>query len=183
VDAGANISLASVFLSRVFPQATCQLIEASSQNLSVAKLNVEGHPQMNVLHRARWHEKAKLDLVSSKDFSTIRVKSELRNNNNQEAVETITMGDVVASHGSDLFILKMDIEGAEKFVLSKNNDWLTSWPIILIEPRDEIIPDNESLAGLLSIKAYQQANIIKKRIELIFVPRCYIGENNEGGVG
>ncbi len=178
VDAGANIGLASVFLSHLFPQAEFQLVEASSENVEVIRRNIAGNPRMNVWHRALWHEKSRLTLVGSKDFSTIRVKSDA-GTKSEETVETITMNEIVGSRGGDLFILKIDIEGAEKVVLAKNNEWLNSRPIILIEPHDDMIPNNGSLSGLLNIRDYQDANIIINISTLIIVPRHYVIETGE----
>ncbi|WP_026607216.1 FkbM family methyltransferase [Methylocapsa acidiphila] len=175
VDAGANIGLTSIFLSPLFPKADFLLIEASSHNLPILERNVGNNPRMRVLHHALWHEKSKLSLVDESGFSMIRVQQEA-DGQPGDSVDTITMAEVLGARNDDLFILKIDIEGAENVVLSKNNHWLSSRPIILIEPHDDIIPNNGSLAGLLNVDEYRCANIIISGSNLFIVPQSYVND-------
>ena len=170
VDAGANIGLASVFLARYFPQADFELVEADEANAAVARVNIANCKQMRLHNRALWHEHATLSIVPSDDFSTLRVKA---NNAGVAAklVETITMTDILRGRSEDLLIVKMDIEGAEREVLSRNNDWLKANPVIMIEPHDGLLQSAGSLAGLLEFEPYRKGMIFVKGPTLMFAPQ------------
>lgn len=172
VDAGANIGLASIFLSRYFPEAHFELIEADEANSAVARVNIADYPLMRLHTRALWHEHARLSILPSEDFSTLRVEA----NGSDVAfrsVESITMSDLVAGRAEDLLIVKMDIEGAEREVLSRNNDWLKASPVIIIEPHDGMSQSGGSLAGLLAFASYRAGTILVKGPTLMFAPQQF----------
>jgi FkbM family methyltransferase len=172
VDAGANIGLASIFLARYFPEADFELVEADEANAAVARVNIADYPQMRLHNRALWHEHTKLSILPSKDFSTLRVEA----NGSGVAirsVESITMADLVAGRAEDLLLVKMDIEGAEREVLSCNNDWLKASPVIIIEPHDGMRQSGGSLAGLLAFESYRKGMILVKGPTLMFAPEGF----------
>jgi FkbM family methyltransferase len=175
IDGGANIGITSIFFSSLFPDADFVLVEASKANADVAKLNAKARSRMEVLNRALWPSKTTLKLYASRDFSTLTVGEKVDNARTDVDVETVTMDELVASHPmSELFIAKMDIEGAENMVLAHNNGWLSQRPIIFVEPHDVDFRHNTSLAGLLAFPAYQTAEIVVNGDTLIFVPERMI---------
>jgi len=171
VDAGANIGLASVFLARLFPKADFILVEASLENIEIAKLNVSDIQGARLLNRALWHEQKTLNLVTSANYSTYSVTAGSASDVRTSQVEAITMNDVLEARRADLFILKMDIEGSEASVFRLNNGWLDAAPIILVEPHDQEITGNTSLRGLFEHRDYQVADVIMNGTTMIFVPQ------------
>lgn len=171
VDAGANVGLASVFLARLFPRADFILIEASPDNVEIAKLNVSNIPEARLLQSALWHERGILNLVASPNYSTYSVTDRNDPNAKFSEVEAVTMNEIVGSRRADLFIVKMDIEGSEASVFRLNNAWLDAGPIILVEPHDQEIAGNNSLRGLFEHRNYQTADVIMNGTTMIFVPQ------------
>ena len=160
-----------MFFSDLFPQADLVLVEASRANADMAERNTRDRPQMKVLHRALWPSKTTLNLSASEEFSILRVSEKAGGEVAGGEVETVTMEELIAIHPThELFIAKIDIEGAESMVLAQNNGWLRYEPIIFVEPHDNFIRHNASLAGLLATPAYQAAEIVVKGATLIFVP-------------
>ena len=171
VDAGANVGLATVFLARLFPKAEFVLIEASAENIELARRNVAPIPRAKLLNRALWYERKQLSLVTSKDFSTYSVADDGGANVNRHQVQSVTMNEIVEASKATLFILKMDIEGSESPVLRLNNDWLGEKPVILVESHDREMPGNNSLRGLFERADYQSADVILNGTTMIFVPQ------------
>jgi FkbM family methyltransferase len=169
VDAGANIGLASIFLAKHFPEADFELIEADEVNAAVARVNMASRKNMRLHTRALWYERTTLSLLPSDEFSTVRVKANGQNVGARR-VETITMADIIRGREEDLLIVKMDIEGAEREVLSRNNDWLKAKPVIMIEPHDGALDTAGSLAGLLAFDSYRKGAILVKGPTLLFAP-------------
>ena len=174
VDAGANIGLASIFLARHFPEADFELIEADEANAAVARENIAHCKRMRLHNRALWHEHTQLSIFPSDDFSTLRVKAD-KASAGAKLVDTITMADIVGDRSEDLLIVKMDIEGAEREVLSRNNDWLKANPVIMIEPHDGVFQAAGSLAGLLAFESYREGMILVKGPTLMFAPQGFAG--------
>ena len=172
VDAGANIGLASIFLARYFPEADFELVEADEVNAAVARVNIADRRRMRLHIRALWHEHTKLWILPSVDFSTLRVEANAAGVS-KRLVETITMADLVKGRTEDLLIVKMDIEGAEREVLSRNNDWLKANPVIVIEPHDGMLQAAGSLAGLLAVESYRKGTILVKGPTLMFAPQGF----------
>lgn len=171
VDAGANIGLASVFLARLFPRADFILVEASLENVEIAKLNVSDIQGARLLNKALWHAHGMLNLVTSPNHSTYSVTDRRDLDAACSQVESVTMNEVLETRRTDLFIVKMDIEGSEASVLRLNNDWLDAAPIILVEPHDQESPGNNSLRGLFGHENYQTADVILNGSTVICVPR------------
>jgi FkbM family methyltransferase len=170
VDAGANIGLASIFLARHFPDAHFELIEADEANVEVARKNIANFPRMRLHHRALWFEHTILSILPSDDFSTLSVRANgacLA----KGTVKSITMADILDGRHEDLILVKMDIEGAEREVLSRNNDWLKANPALMIEPHDGVLHcGGGSLAGLLAFEPYRNGMIVVKGPTLMFAP-------------
>jgi FkbM family methyltransferase len=171
VDAGANIGLASVFLARLFPKAEFILVEASPENIEVARLNVSRILETRLLNKALWHQRGILHLVTSPNYSTYSVTDRNDPELGLSEIESISMNEIVESRRGDLFIVKMDIEGSEASVFRLHNEWLDAGPIVLVEPHDQEIPGNNSLRGLFELKKYQAADVIMNGATMILVPR------------
>jgi FkbM family methyltransferase len=174
VDAGANIGLASIFMARQFPEADFELIEADAANAAVARENTAHYKRMRLHTAALWHEHAQLSILPSEDCSTLRVKAGGANGG-AKLVETVTMADIVGERSEDLLLVKMDIEGGERDVLSRNNDWLKANPVIMIEPHDGVFQASGSLAGLLAFDSYRDGSILVKGRTLMFMPQGFGG--------
>src|SRR5262245_22090529 len=56
------------------------------------------------------------------------------------AVDALTLDDVMPSSGVTPFILKIDIEGAESELFSRYCDALNTFPLIMIELHDWMLP-------------------------------------------
>ena len=174
VDAGANIGLASIFLARQFPDADFELIEADEANAAVARENIARYKRMRLHTRALWYEHTQLSILPSEDCSTLRVKADGASTG-AKLVETVTMADIVGDRSEDLLLVKMDIEGGERDVLARGNDWLKASPVIMIEPHDGVFQASGSLAGLLAFESYREGTILVKGRTLMFVPQGFGG--------
>ena len=98
-------------------------------------------------------------------------------NTGAKLVETVTMADIVGDRSEDLLLVKMDIEGGERDVLSRGNDWLKAGPVIMIEPHDGVFQASGSLAGLLAFESYREGTILVKGPTLMFVPQGFAGSD------
>jgi FkbM family methyltransferase len=172
IDAGANIGLATVYFSRFFPEADYVLIEADRANAELAARNTEHIKGRQVVNRALWHETGRVALSRGADSSTIHVKECVSDSDAE--VETTTIPQLLGGRLQDVLIVKMDIEGAEREVLSKNNDWLRAYPVLFIEPHDGIFNNAGSLAGVLALPEYQRGRLMAAASTVTLVPESRV---------
>lgn len=142
IDAGSNIGLTSVFLSKYFPNSKCIAIEPDSSNFESVSFNLDANNVTNAVKvkGGLWSKNTNLKIVNDfrdqKDWS-IRVE------------ETQEEGDLKAfsiqylmleNQLDGIDILKIDIEGSEKEVftgLAADVSFLSKTKCIAIEIHDE----------------------------------------------
>lgn len=137
IDAGANIGLASLFLSYRYPQAQIIAIEAEKENFEILQHNFKDHPRVHPIYAAIWPRK---DFVSVKDrkvgsfgFTVIAADE-----NSQQLVPTITVKECQERFSfKTIDLFKVDIEGSEK-ELFEHEDWLEDVNILIAELHDRI---------------------------------------------
>jgi FkbM family methyltransferase len=140
IDAGANIGLTTIYLKRYFPSLSAICIEPDVNNYNALVKNVKTYSNVTVLNAALWHQKEDLSIDTSfrggKDWS-LSVTAD----GSGDLVQGLTVSDLIADFGlKTIDILKMDIEGAERFILNEQyNDisFLKLTKVVAIEIHDE----------------------------------------------
>lgn len=120
VDAGANIGIFTV-ISAILVGDTGSIlaIEPDPENLSILKKNVELNILKNVeiISKALFNESGKnVELYQNGVMSTIST-DETKTDSANKDVETITFDDLISQRKIKPNVLKMDIEGGEKYAL------------------------------------------------------------------
>jgi FkbM family methyltransferase len=176
IDAGANVGLASIFLSINFPLAKIIAVEADNDNLSMAILNASRISSFLAINAALWDKSEPLFFQKSNTTVTGRVvKDNALNKNNAVAGKTID--EILSYEAKNLFLLKMDIEGGEAIVLSsdlKSSNWIKSFPAILVEPHDGSFNVSGSISGLMNIEDYRNGIIKPNSNSLFLIPKPMI---------
>jgi FkbM family methyltransferase len=147
VDAGANIGAASLWFSRLYPEACVAAIEPDPENVEILRMNLAGHARCRVIEAAIGAEGgfARIENPHSVAWAvrTIRAHSGL---------PVVTVADAFAASGGDEpFIVKVDIEGFESDLFASNLDWLEKTYAVIIEPHDWLFP------GKLTSRNFQKA--------------------------
>lgn len=158
IDCGANNGLSSYYLSEMWPQSKIVAVEPDEENINMLKANTHGK-DIEVLHGAVTSQKARLNIidsnVDSNAFQTVV--------NEKGTIEGITISDLISRFSSqkyDPFIVKIDIEGFENELFSKNTDWIDSVPIIAIELHDWMMPKKANSKNFLLAVANRSRDFI-----------------------
>jgi FkbM family methyltransferase len=139
IDAGANIGASAVFFASTFPTATVVAIEPEQSNFNLLCKNTEG---LNVtcVMAGLASEAGCVEVVDPGGgpwaFRTHRVER-------GDGLPTTTIDSIHERHldrSSFPFLVKIDIEGAEEDVFTRNTDWLSETPIVIIELHDWMLP-------------------------------------------
>lgn len=141
IDAGANIGLASIYLSNRYPSLQIVAIEPEESNYLLLCMNIAPYPNIKAIRGALWFQEASMNLVDS-GFGNhgFQVSSEKTSiSNHTESVPGITVDWVLRESRENIVdLLKIDIEGAEKRVMENSENWISKVRVIMIELHDHI---------------------------------------------
>lgn len=167
LDLGANIGLASLWLARRFQKAEnlCILaVEASEANARVAAVNFRDNSiPGEVIHAAVGEHSGEAffaaraasnvgRIVSSADEASVRVP-------------VIGIAELVACFPSgQVDLVKMDIEGSERELLTPRSDWLDQVRALIIEWHDDVAP-SEGMKQVLLKRGFQNKPLNARRQE------------------
>jgi FkbM family methyltransferase len=130
VDLGANIGLSSLYLQKCWPRARVIAVEPQLDNFNMLLLNA---PKAIPLRAAATSELCRMAITNpdAPAWSYRTTKSE------SGTIDGITVDQIIELNPEhDPFICKIDIEGYERELFSKNTDWLSRFTIIVIELHD-----------------------------------------------
>jgi len=143
IDLGANIGSETFKFFIHYPEARIFAVEASASNFSLLLRTFQDIPNVTVINKAIWCNDDDISLYSrSEDPQSFFVSSPdaMGSADPIGKVETITMNGLVSHYSiSEIDILKIDIEGAERYLFSENLEWLNSVNCMIFE-----IPDTDA---------------------------------------
>jgi FkbM family methyltransferase len=156
LDLGANIGASANFLSQEWPNAQVWCFEPSARNVEFLRLNATNN--LKVFHSAvGGHDGFCVIENPSAEPDGFRITDRLSEDfaNKIEMVSMQTLMSKIISSGGRPFILKIDIEGAEREVFQTASEWLEEWPVVMVELHDWMLPGSASSASVL--KAFSDA--------------------------
>lgn len=141
IDCGAYIGLSSLYYHIIYPNAKIIAIEPETSNFNQLVANTKRIRNITPVNAAIWPYKKKLYINNSPSKWGYIVNDQSNDCHSTIAGRTLNQVIKMYKKNADYIILKMDIEGAEKDVFSKNNKgWLSTIKIIQIELHDNIRP-------------------------------------------
>jgi FkbM family methyltransferase len=136
IDAGANIGLASIYLSTQYSGAKIIAIEPNQSNFALLCKNCAG---LNIeLHRAAlWSSAGTIEMFDAGQGHWAYAAKDDRPSISVGTVRTITIPEIIGTQ--HVAFLKLDIEGAEREVMLSAS-WLDQIDVIAIELHDRYKP-------------------------------------------
>jgi FkbM family methyltransferase len=131
IDLGANIGMTTLYYqSYLFPKANYICVEASKQNVKILKDNVSYNSSIRVIDGAINWESGTVNF----DDTQAAWGGAITTNSNSTTVRAYSIPELCNTYSIDTIdILKIDIEGGELGLLTKNTDWLHKVRCIIIE--------------------------------------------------
>jgi FkbM family methyltransferase len=141
VDAGANIGMASIYLTHKYPEAKIIAIEAEATNFAVLARNVRPYPAIIPIHAALWHRDGEISVGKPTPASGAGDKwGFVTHEGSGIKVRAITMRTLTREmQMPSVDLLKVDIEGSEKEVF-EGCDWMDDITCLMIELHDRFKP-------------------------------------------
>ena len=144
IDAGGYIGTAAIVFAKAYPEAKIVTIEPSKANFFILRKNTDKYPNIIAINAALGTHEGQLQLrdrgTGSWGFTIVAQPEDNREAEIIEAVRCTTVPELLKSEGhSFIDIIKIDIEGAEKELLTQPNEWISKADVICIELHDRII--------------------------------------------
>jgi FkbM family methyltransferase len=137
LDLGANIGMASLYLTNRFPDADVLGIEPDAANGEMFMKNLKNYLRVDFRLGAIRGDNERVTQVD-----TGRGQSGYEMKTDNTGLPGITIGDIMQTCGwQSIDIIKMDIEGSEKSVFEGDTDsWLPFVKIMFVELHDRKVP-------------------------------------------
>jgi FkbM family methyltransferase len=146
IDAGANIGLASIYFTNKFPRALVIALEPEKSNFELLRYNVNPYKNIIPVNAALWNKNEEINLIDpgrGKWGFITEAKNGPVNplGNFCHTVEGITIAKIIDDyHLTNIDVLKIDIEGAEKEVFEDTESWIWRVNALIIELHEHLKP-------------------------------------------
>ena len=166
IDAGANIGASSIYFSSIWKNSFTISIEPEKYNYSLLNLNTVGKSIIS-LEGAIGSENGIMYLCDPGHGDVgFRVAS-----SGDYEVTVYSVNQIVEigkKHGAAPFICKIDIEGGESELFSKNIEWMDDFALIIIELHDWMLPMQGSSKSFLEAISKLDFELLHKGENLFF---------------
>lgn len=143
VDCGANIGASSLWFLARYPQAHVIAIEPAPDNFGLLQRNCAGFDvDLKEAGVAATDCRAYLSNPGGEGWSYQTTESKIG-----PEITMLSLATLLADKPSgkyEPFILKIDIEGAEKTLFAGDSSLLNRFPLIIMEPHDWLLPGQRS---------------------------------------
>jgi FkbM family methyltransferase len=139
IDAGANIGDETLRFRFFHPQAVIVAVEPAADNFAVLTRNFRDDPNVKPVCRGLWPTPGKLKVQRGATPEGYRVTEVV---GEEYDVEAVTIEQLMKDHGlPQIDILKLDIEGAEYHLFSRNfESWIDKVGVVIFECNDSDVP-------------------------------------------
>jgi FkbM family methyltransferase len=150
IDAGGYIGTSAIKFATAFPLCKIISVEPSTENLAMLRHNVANYPNISVLHAALSADGAEATLraAGSGEWGfTILARSSAGDpgGGDIERVPSTTIEQILAHEQIDrLFVLKLDVEGAELEIFLHAGPWMARIDIVIAELHEKLAPGAEA---------------------------------------
>jgi len=128
VDLGAHVGMTSIYLALKYPDAKIISVEASAENFLLLKHNTASFKNIECINAAAYFEEGTVYFGNNELSYNQKVSKE------GIATPAISVETLMNQYNLKIIdLLKIDIEGGEIELLSKNNSWIQNIRNIVIE--------------------------------------------------
>jgi FkbM family methyltransferase len=142
IDAGANIGLAAIYFTNIFPKATIIAIEPEVNNFHQLEKNTAPYKGIYCENAAIWGKEETVAISNPGSPSAGFMVSPAIVLINGNPIPAVPISSLMNKYNwQEVDIVKMDIEGAEKEVFANNNafEWLSKTKLLIIELHDNYV--------------------------------------------
>ena len=149
IDCGANIGLSATFFKNRYPKSKIIAIEPEKSNFEMLLKNTKNYSNIICLNNGIWNKKCYLKIL---DENANKWGIQVVESSEKTEILAISIMDIIKEYDlKQIDILKIDIEGSEKYVFDeKADEWLPYVKVMIIELHDRMLPGcSEALFKIL----------------------------------
>lgn len=155
IDAGSNIGLSARYFEKKFCGVPIVGFEPDAGNFFVAKMNTSSRPFIHLENKGIWSHSCKLVLKNPSALPWAYEFQEI-GKNGELGIPAVSINELLKEYSDkENILLKLDVEGAEKEILIKNNLWISHVQWIFVEihgPIEESIDEAVLSKGFIKKK-------------------------------
>ena len=144
VDCGGHVGLSAIWFATQFPDATVYVVEPDISNFKILQVNSAFYANVVPLHGGVWSHRCRLMISNPEAGSASFRLQEVPNSSNLQQSDLLCGYTIegVSELGElgRLFLVKIDIEGAEAELFKGPTEWLHNPAMVLIELHDWLLP-------------------------------------------
>jgi FkbM family methyltransferase len=162
IDCGANIGASSMYFAIMYPEARIVAVEPEVENFKLLADNVRPFPEIRPVNRAIASEEGTLLLCDPGTGEwAYRTTSGTPDVKVVGSVQATSVNDILAEQTDVVpFILKVDIEGAEGDLFSKNTEAFSQFAVVIVELHDWLLPGKATSASFLRWHVSQERDFV-----------------------
>lgn len=148
IDCGSNIGSSAEYFQRIFKESFIVLIEPEYQNFNFSRKNLY-NKNNNILNLII--SSLEKDYLFQDDFEDPRGSKV--NQKSGVKTQSTTINKILDNYPQNNykpFLVKIDIEGFESELFSKNLEWIDKFDIIIIEIHDWMLPKNSNSSNFIN---------------------------------
>jgi FkbM family methyltransferase len=169
VDGGANIGLSALWFASLFPEATVIAVEPEAANFEVLTRNLAGLPNVKPVRAALMDVAGSVRIANPEaDAWAFQVAETAEGEG--DSIPGVTVPGLTGSvPGGHLFLVKVDIEGAETALFRSNTDWVTAAAAVIVELHDRFFPGEGRARRVLDRLIRDDVDIVDRGENLFFI--------------
>ena len=157
LDLGANIGAASLYFAAMWPGAHIAAVEPAADNFELMVENLAAFDQVTTVQAAVASADGHAAIVDT-NAEKWAYRTEISESG---AIPAISVPSLLAPiEAGRPFIAKIDIEGAEAELFSRNADWADAFALLIIELHDWMLPKSGSSANFQKVHATLNRDLI-----------------------
>lgn len=167
-DIGANVGFASIYFRTLFPAARIVSVEPSRRNFDKLK-NIADQYNIDILNLGLASSKSSLKIVDP-GLGENGLRTAPSSEDDKDTVLGLSLDDLQSKFESCVpFILKIDIEGAEKSAFLHRQQSLKYWDVIFLEPHDWLLPGEQGWQPVLRQLVDEDYDLVIRGENLCFI--------------
>ncbi len=142
IDCGGNVGLAAVWFAEKFPDAIIYTVEPDKGNIEILERNTAHFgDRIRILHGGVSNESGHLRIINPESGSAAFRVEHTHERSLVNDIDAYTIDSICELADVDRpFIVKIDIEGAQKDLFSDNAFWVKNTHLISLELDDWLMP-------------------------------------------
>lgn len=179
IDAGANIGASTVLFACTYDNSLVFAVEPDAANFNLLSGNTAGLNCV-VFHGAVGSEDGELLLLDPgrSDWGFMTTRTQTSPATSLGRVVSLSPHSILNHPGvgdSRPLIFKIDIEGGEEDLFAGDTDWMTSFPLLIIELHDWMLPFSGSSRNFIRALARHDFDVVQRGENMFLFNRDLLG--------